>query len=424
MIPAINQGTLIDNRYLIQKLLGQGGFGRTYLAFDNQRFGETCVLKEFVPPTYREDKLQKCRELFEREAKILYQINHPQVPKFLARLADGQRVFIVQEYIDGKTYSEILSSRLNQTAKAFSETEVRKWLTDILPVLEYLHGQNIVHRDISLDNVMLKHNQSKPVLIDFGIAKDTFTQIPSDFLNIHYSVRNSIVGKIGYSPPEQLRWGYSYPSSDIYSLAICAVVLLSGKMPHMLVDESLNWQWQSQVNISNYFASILEKMLAKIPSERYQSPTEIIRLLNNLHNNSHLVADAVPIKDTLTEKVNISMPNHQQVVDHDLEELIILQKLEKTLLEYNKLNSELPLQQFTGFKQQFLEICRQELTNIIGPIASIVIEHTVKKYSNFIPNQLLVDLAAKIPNQEKAQHFKEAIYNQPLANFILLLSKE
>ncbi len=420
MIPAINQGTLINNRFLIQKLLGQGGFGRTYLAFDNQRFDEPCVLKEFVSPTSQKDQLQKCRELFQREAKILYKINHPQVPKFIGWLVDEQRVFIVQEYIDGKTYSEILSSRLNQTAKPFSEAEVRKWLIDIFPVLEYLHKQNILHRDISLDNVMLKHNQYKPVLIDFGIAQDKLVQAPSDFLSLHYSVRNSIVGKIGYSPPEQLRWGYSYPSSDIYSIGICAVVLLSGKMPYMLIDESLNWQWQSQVNISDQLTSILEKMLAELPGERYQSVAEIMQLLND----SRLATDETAVKNILTDKVNISKSNNQKVIGQDIEESILLEKLEKRLIEYNEINSELLLQQPSGFKQNFLETCRQELTNIIGPIASIVIENTLKKYSGFIPNQILEDLAATIPNPKKAELFKEAIYNQPLANLILLLSKE
>jgi serine/threonine protein kinase len=143
MISEIPAGTLINNRYLIHKLLGQGGFGRTYLAFDKHRFGETCVLKEFVPPTTQEDILNKSKELFEREAKVLYQIEHPQIPKFLASVTDGKRLFLVQEYIDGKTYSQILrdrvasplENRISQTGKAFSENEVKIWLQGILPIL-------------------------------------------------------------------------------------------------------------------------------------------------------------------------------------------------------------------------------------------------------------------------------------------------
>ena len=77
-------GTIIDNRYLIQEVLGQGGLGRTYLAFDTHRFNEPCVLKEFAPLGSGQYDLEKSRDLFKREAKILHHITHPQIPKFLA----------------------------------------------------------------------------------------------------------------------------------------------------------------------------------------------------------------------------------------------------------------------------------------------------------------------------------------------------
>ncbi len=118
MTAEINPGTLINNRYLIQKVLGQGGFGRTYLAFDTQRFGEACVLKEFLPATTQKDIIRKSKELFEREAKVLYQIQHPQIPKFLALLTKSQRLFIAQEYIDGKTY--VASFRIYPRAQYYS----------------------------------------------------------------------------------------------------------------------------------------------------------------------------------------------------------------------------------------------------------------------------------------------------------------
>ena len=281
MSAEINPGTLINNRYIIEKTLGRGGFGRTYLALDNQRFNEPCVLKEFLPDTQNEGVIKKSKELFEREAKVLYQIKHQQIPEFLALLTHNQQLFIVQEYIDGKTYLQILDERLIKTRKPFSEAEVRTWLLDMLPVLEYIHGCKIIHRDISLENVMLANNRSKPILIDFGVVKEKFTQL---FLNNSSSQsfrQASVVGKIGYSPPEQLRLGHCYPSSDMYALAVSALILLTGKMPHLLIDDSLNWNWQSHVNISNSLAGILNKMLAAVPNERYQSATEVIAELGN-----------------------------------------------------------------------------------------------------------------------------------------------
>jgi serine/threonine protein kinase len=412
----INQGTLINNRYLVQKLLGQGGCGRTYLAFDNQRFNECCVLKESTLITPLANKESKYNELFEREAKILYKIQHPQIPKFLACFTSQERLFIVQEYIDGNNYSEILSNRLHKTAKPFSEPEVREWLLDMLTVLEYVHGQQIIHRDISLENVMLPRNQSKPVLIDFGVAKDASDPIfPKDSVGLYYSVRKSVVGRIGYSPPEQLRWGYSYPSSDIYSLGICSIVLLTGKMPHILIDESLNWQWRSQVNISDFFASILEKMLAEAASERYQSATEIILKLKNLQYNYKSLVDSnvmvAPIQKTRT------------IESENLEDFLILQNLEKKLSNHSQ-KKNLHLQKPAHFQAKFIDCCRQELTNTIGIIAHLIIDNALEKYPHFTPKQLVEYLVAEISNKEMAEEFTEGIYKNPITNLMLFLGDE
>jgi serine/threonine-protein kinase len=341
MISEIEPKTLIHSRYQIHKFLGKGGFGRTYLAFDNERFNEACVLKEFVPTTSKEENLRKCKELFEREAKVLYQIQHPQIPKFLAWFTDNQRIFIVQEYIDGKTYSEILSDRIAQKGEPFSEIEVRTWLMDVLPVLEYLHERKIIHRDISLENIMLPHNQSKPVLIDFGVVQENCTQIMSpDSLNFYNSIRKSVVGKIGYSPPEQLRLGQSYPSSDLYALGVCAVVLLTGKMPHSLLDESLNWQWRSQVNISEDFALILEKMLAEVPNARFDSAKEILFLLNHLHSHSPVLPRFTFIPRIQGIK-SFQKQKQEKKTKKALEELLILQKLERELRQENATNGDI-----------------------------------------------------------------------------------
>ncbi|MEH1918603.1 serine/threonine-protein kinase [Nostoc sp.] len=343
MITELESGTLINNRYQIQKLLGKGGFGRTYLALDNQRFDEPCVLKEFVPTASKAENLRKSQDLFEREAKVLYQIQHPQVPKFLAWFTDNQRIFIVQEYINGKTYSEIFSERLVQTGQPFSEIEVRTWLTDVLPVLDYLHERKIIHRDISLENIMLPDNQSKPVLIDFGTVKENYTQILStDSLNFYNSIRISVVGKFGYSPPEQLRLGYSYPSSDIYALGVCTVILLTGKMPHALLDESLNWQWRSQINISDDFAKIIEKMLVEEPNARFQSAKEILLVLNNLDSSSS-VLPRFEFKITSPTKA-IKIRREKKETNKALEELLILQNLERNLRQSNNINENIGLE--------------------------------------------------------------------------------
>ncbi|OKH43168.1 hypothetical protein NIES2101_31200 [Calothrix sp. HK-06] len=389
MLTEILPGTVINNRYRINRLLGTGGFGRTYQAFDNQRFNEPCVLKEFVPTSFKPELLQKSKDLFEREAKVLHKIQHPQVPRFIAYFTENERMFTVQDYVDGKTYSQILSESLAKQGQPLSEAEVRTWLLDILPVLEYIHERKILHRDISLENIMLPYNCSKPMLIDFGVAKENFTEILSnDLLSNYDSIYKPVVGKYGYSPPEQLRLGNSYPSSDIYSLAVCAVVLLTGKMPRFLIDESLKWKWRSQVQVDNGFADILDKMLADVPNERYQTAQEIILSFNGLHH---------PHKNLpLNPQVNISfsdllkflaLPHRQlsQIIIKNknrkeakqyLEDLLVLQQLEQQMRENNKMDGKEPSQAPIYLNLDFSEYCPKELINSIDFSLDITNNHT------------------------------------------------
>lgn len=281
-------GTLVDRRYRIQRVLGRGGFGRTYLVVDKWRFGELCVLKEFAPSN-RGDAVvtQKLRELFQREATILHKLDHPQIPKFLAVFEENSRLFIVQEYINGKTYWNLLREK-HQNSTTFTETEILQWLKDLLRVLAYLHKQNIVHRDISPDNVMLARGKKLPILIDFGAVKQAATHLnqahtPADGL-IQASVS---VGKSGYAPYEQLRMGQCSPRSDLYAVAVTAVVLLTAKPPSQLIDpNSLEWKWQALVKIDPTLIKILEKMMAEKPKDRYASAETVLRDLQQVPANA------------------------------------------------------------------------------------------------------------------------------------------
>lgn len=281
MTTELPSGTLINNRYLIQRVLGQGGFGRTYLVLDEQRFDEKCVLQEFIFSD--SDKIRKAQKLFEREAKTLYLLDHPQLPKFLAWFQDNERFFLVLEYIDGKTYDELLTERLQQN-QVFSEGEVIQWLQDLLSALEYIHEHNIIHRDISTDNVMLTIDSSKPMLIDFGAVKYEMAKLQTMLSNRSgNSDETTIAGKQGYSPPEQLRTGECFPNSDLYALAVTTLILLTGKHPQELFDNySLKWKWRSYISVNELLAQTLDKMLEQEPQKRYQSASEVLEALQEL----------------------------------------------------------------------------------------------------------------------------------------------
>jgi len=262
---ALRDGVILNNRYRIVKQIGRGGFGRAYLAEDTQRYRELCVLKEFAPQVDSDRELRQAEELFEREAGILYKLSHQQIPRFEALLrtrTDGRKsLFLVQEYIPGKSYWELLLRRGKLT-----EAEVTEMIWDILPVLDYIHTAELIHRDISPDNLILRDRDDKTVLIDFGCVK-----LAANAVSKSRGHAVTLIGKKGYSPDEQISRGRAMPCSDLYSLAATAVVLLTGKQPDKLYDShSGEWDW-NRIEVSSPLKKVLQKMLAERPCDRYQS---------------------------------------------------------------------------------------------------------------------------------------------------------
>ncbi|MGB5915992.1 MAG: serine/threonine-protein kinase, partial [Phormidesmis sp.] len=275
MQPPISIGTLLQNHYRVVQLLGQGGFGRTYLAEDQGRFNERCAIKEFVPIQGEDHFSDKATQLFKREASVLYQISHPQIPQFRATFEEDERLFLVQDYVDGPTFHEVLNQR-RQQGQVFSEAEVKLFLKQILPVLAHIHAKGIIHRDISPDNIILRQQDRLPVLIDFGVVKEVVTRMQLEGM----ATPATTVGKAGYAPSEQMQTGRAYPSSDLYALAVTCIVLMSGKEPQTMFDDvNFAWRWQDSVTVGSGFADILNKALAYKPGDRFQSVSEMAKAL-------------------------------------------------------------------------------------------------------------------------------------------------
>ncbi len=277
------QGQMLLSRYRIVRLLGQGGFGRTYLAEDVTS-RQNLVVKEFAPQVEDKDQLRKAKELFEREASVLKKLQHPQIPGFRetleVKISNQDYFFLVQDYVEGDTYSQLLDSRHNQ-GKSFSEEEVKTFLQQILPVLAYIHSQNVVHRDISPDNIICRQSDHLPMLIDFGGVK----QLPASLGFWFTQMRGirTILGKKGYAPEEQLRQGEAFPNSDLYAMAVTALVLLTGKEPQELYDSYQGvWRW-GEIHLSPELEGIFKKLLAYKPSDRYQSADQVIQALSSLN---------------------------------------------------------------------------------------------------------------------------------------------
>ncbi|MEO1590850.1 MAG: protein kinase [Cyanobacteria bacterium J06632_22] len=377
MLPA---NAKIAGRYTIKQMLGQGGFGISYLAEDTQRFGELCVLKELRPVKSQGKSLKKAIDLFKREAKTLYRIDHPQIPKFMACFTQSQRLFIVQEYIDGVTYLKLLQHRKKQ-AQLFTEDEIIPWLAHMLQVLDYLHSLNIMHRDISPENIMYSHERDLPVLIDFGLVNNTMSDPLSDEGdgedNANGSIQKSatVVGKFGYSPPEQLRFGKCNPSSDLYALGVTALVLLTGKHPRDLMDQhTLDWEWQRYVQVGPQLATILSTMTRQQPKARYPSARAVMQQLEPL----------LPVEVTKSlSQVPPPLPPRPLAA----------------------MTMAPPEQQLSTVDPSFLSQCREELSRCIGPIADLVVEETLEDYPTATPQELVTILAGQISDADQATAF-------------------
>ncbi|WP_017652100.1 serine/threonine-protein kinase [Fortiea contorta] len=274
----ITVGTVLQNRYRIIQILGQGGFGKTYLAEDHRRFNELCAIKELIPGTTAIDVWEKAQEMFQREAATLYQIEHPQVPKFRERFEQDKRLFLVEDYVAGKTYRTILAER-QAVGQSLTEVEGLQLIRRLLPVLEHIHSRGIIHRDISPENIILRDGDGLPVLIDFGVVKELASRLQSPDTTAPVTT----VGKLGYAPTEQLQTGSAYPSSDLYGLAVTVIVLLTGREPGDLFDETLlTWNWQRWVRVNPRFAQVLQRMLSYVPGDRYQSAADVAQALQSV----------------------------------------------------------------------------------------------------------------------------------------------
>ncbi|MEM7581434.1 MAG: IMS domain-containing protein [Cyanobacteria bacterium P01_A01_bin.80] len=269
--------------------LGSGGFGETFLAEDTQMpSGRHCVIKKLKPVATNEPQIdQLIRERFGREAAILEELgdSSSQIPKLYAYFNEDEDFYLVQEYIEGQT----LTHKLEQEG-LMSESTLRAILIDILPVLSYVHSKGIVHRDIKPDNIMIRSFDGKAVLIDFGAVKETMGTIMSASGN---SGKSIVIGTPGFMPMEQ-SVGRPQFGSDIYSLGLTAIYLLTGKIPQLLETNPHTGEviWHS--NISPTMRTVLNKAIKPVARDRYSSATEML-------------ADLQPIANTFPATV----PNNQ-----------------------------------------------------------------------------------------------------------------
>jgi serine/threonine-protein kinase len=268
---------LLQGRYRAIQILGQGGFGATFLAHDEELPGHPpCVIKQLRPAASSPNVLHMARELFKREAKTLGKIgNHPQVPRLLDYFEANQEFYLVQEYISGSTLQQEVKG-----SGPFSEAGVKQFLSEVLPMIQYIHSQEVIHRDIKPANLIRRTEDKKLVLIDFGAVKDKIDPVKAS-ASEQTALTSYAIGTPGYAPPEQMAMRPVY-ASDLYALGVTCVYLLAGKSPKDMDYDPATGEmlWRDHVHVSDHFASVLEKMLEVSVRHRFQSANDVLRALD------------------------------------------------------------------------------------------------------------------------------------------------
>ncbi|MDZ8054297.1 MAG: protein kinase domain-containing protein [Aulosira sp. ZfuVER01] len=294
--------TLLNNRYQVIQVLGAGGFGETFLAEDTHMPSRRrCVIKQLKPISNDPPTYQMIQQRFEREAATLEYLgkSSDQIPELYAYFSENGQFYLVQEWIHGQTLRDVVQAKGYE-----SETVVREILLSLLPVLDYIHSKGIIHRDIKPDNIILRSPDSKPVLIDFGAVKETIRSVVS---SPGLPAQSMVIGTPGYMPSEQAL-GRPVYATDIYSLGLTAIYLLTGKQPQELETDQQTGEilWQEYApNISVSLAKVLNQAIKPNAGDRY---TTASKMLYALESASYIVPHAVTTATTAAVSIRQTQP--------------------------------------------------------------------------------------------------------------------
>ncbi|WP_310410803.1 bifunctional serine/threonine-protein kinase/formylglycine-generating enzyme family protein [Chamaesiphon sp. OTE_8_metabat_110] len=303
----------LKDRYRAQKLLGQGGFGKTFKAVDEYQSNQPlCVIKQFAFNSDNAKIRQTALDLFYEEAKHLETLGkHAQIPELFAYFDIKGQPYLVQQFIDGQDLQQEVVRE-----GAFNQHQVRELLLSLLPVLDFLHHQSppIIHRDIKPANIIRRQSDRVLVLVDFGAAKQaTQTMLAKT---------GTVIGSPEYVAPEQVRGKPAF-ASDIYSLGVTCIYLLTQVSPFDLFDLSQDaWAWRDYLVdniVDESLGKILDKMIANALSQRYQSASDVLVALGTHRAAAKVAGVREPVAVNIDRQAKISPESiaRQQSQPHD-----------------------------------------------------------------------------------------------------------
>jgi serine/threonine protein kinase len=266
MSTSIESKQIINGRYQVQSLVSQSNSEYLWLAIDQLQPNDNIVLQELV--VSEATNLASVFANFQTELNTIASFSHQQVEQIRDFFHTNDRVFVIKSYIVGETYQD-----LQRSTPAFSEPEIIALLNQILPILSRLHQQPASHRNISPASIVRRSSDRLPVLTDFAVVKDITSQL---------SIADReprLLDRI-----RQLPIGFISPGvgEDLYSLAVTAIMLLTGKSVDVLFDrQNRSWEWENWKVVSDKLASVLNKMLSMQPMERFSSADAALSALND-----------------------------------------------------------------------------------------------------------------------------------------------
>ena len=373
---------LLDGRYRAVGELGQGGFGITYEVIDLAN--RPWVLKVLV------DNHPKYVELFKQEIQVLELLEHPGIPKtdldgYFTYFPAGREEplhCLVMEKIEGLNLSQYIKQRGDRPIKP---KRALRWLAELALLLEQVHDKNFFHRDIKPSNIMLRANGCL-ALIDFGTARE----VTKSYLQ--KMALGEITGVVtqGYTPMEQMR-GKAVLQSDFYALGGTMIYLLTAQNPSQFYDaieEKLVWQ-SAVPEIAPEFVDLVDRMMAFSPSKR---PVDSRAIFNEIV----AIDPSLRVLDRSFPGISKSSPIAKPSSKSSAKKLD--SKPNITTNSFSSLNSKIT--------PEFIERCRRELAEFIGPMANIICQRTVKQNPSMSESELFHSLAKTIKNPQQAQEFQ------------------
>ena len=255
----ITIGSVLDGKYKILNQIGTGGMSTVYLAM-NEKANRQWAVKEIKKDRPYNFALMKQGIL--REMEMLRTLHHPMIPRICDVIEKQDAIFIVMDYIEGRTLGKLVEEEGAQ-----EERYIIEWAKQLCQVLAYLHSRipPIIYRDMKPTNIMLKPNGDL-MLIDFGISREFCADHTEDTI---------CLGTQGYAAPEQFGGGQSDERTDIYGLGATLYHLAAGESPNKMIRSHLFEKEEDSLKISEGLARIIKKCMAENPQERYQSSREL-----------------------------------------------------------------------------------------------------------------------------------------------------